>query len=113
MPLPVGGAFHTPLMASARRRLDQALQRTAYAPAAVPVLSAVTAAPYGADIAGTLSRQLTAPVRWRQLLETLPEWGIERIIELGPGGVLAGLARRTLPEMTVLMVATPADLDAL
>ena len=113
LPLPVGGAFHSPLMAPARRRLDQALQSTAYAPAAVPVLSAVTAAPYGADIAGTLSRQLTAPVRWRQLLETLPEWGIERIVELGPGGVLAGLARRTLPEMTVLTVATPADLDAL
>ena len=123
LPLPVGGAFHTPLMAPARERLDVVLGRTRYAPAALPVLSGVTARAYGSDPSGTrladsdpagiLSRQLTAPVRWRELLESLPARGVDRLVELGPGGVLAGLATRTLPGVRVATVATPDDLAAL
>jgi len=78
----------------------------------MPVLSAVTVGPYD-DVAGTLSRQLTAPVRWRQLLEALPELGVERVVEVGPGGVLAGLVKRTLPGVAVTTVATPDDLATL
>lgn len=111
--LPVGGAFHTPLMAPARERLDVALRAATCSPPRVTVLSAVTVAPYDADVAGTLSRQLTAPVRWRQVLQSLPALGVDRVVELGPGGVLAGLVKRTLPGVEVHSVATPDDAAAL
>jgi [acyl-carrier-protein] S-malonyltransferase len=63
---------------------------------------------------GVLSRvQLTAPVRWRQTCEAIPALGIDRVVELGPGGVLAGLAKRCLPGTPVLSVSTPDDLEAL
>ena len=113
LPLPVGGAFHTPLMASARSRLEVVLRAAAYAPPRVPVLSAVTAREHGPDVAGLLSQQLTAPVRWREVLLALPGRGAERVVELGSGGVLAGLVKRTLPGMAVLSVAAPEDLARL
>jgi [acyl-carrier-protein] S-malonyltransferase len=113
LPLPVGGAFHTPLMEPARRDLDRALAQASYAPPAVPVLSAVDARPYAGDVAGTLSRQLTAPVRWREVVEALPAYGVDTVVEVGPGGVLAGLVTRTLPGVRVLSVASPDDVAAL
>ena len=113
LPLPVGGAFHTPLMEPARERLEVALREVTYAAPAVPVLSAVTAQPYGEDAASALSQQLTAPVRWRQVLEALPAHGVDRVVELGPGGVLTGLVKRTLPGVRAVSVATPADLALL
>lgn len=113
LPLPVGGAFHTPLMAPARERFEVALRTAAYGPSRVPVLSGVTVKAYDGDVAGVLSRQLTAPVRWRQLLGRLASYGVERVVEVGPGGVLAGLVRRTLPAVAVVAVATPEDLAAL
>lgn len=109
LPLPVGGAFHTPLMAPARARLEVALRKVSYAPPAVPVLSAVDVRLYGDDVPETLSRQLTAPVRWRQVVEALPGYGVDTVVEIGPGGVLAGLVRRTLPGMRVVSLATPED----
>ena len=113
LPLPVGGAFHTPLMEPARARLEVALREVTYAVPAVPVLSAVTARPYGPDPAAILSQQLTAPVRWRQVLEALPAHGVDRVVELGPGGVLTGLVKRTLPGVRAVSVASPADLALL
>lgn len=113
LPLPVGGAFHTPLMEPARVRLDLALREATYAAPAVPVLSAVTAQPYDEDPARTLSRQLTAPVRWRQVLQALPAYGVDRVVELGPGGVLTGLVKRTLPGVRAVSIASPADLAQL
>lgn len=111
--LPVGGAFHTPLMEPARAGLDVALREATYAVPAVAVLSGVTAAAYDEDPAAVLSRQLTAPVRWRQVLEALPALGVDRVVELGPGGVLTGLVKRTLPDVRAFSVATPADLAQL
>lgn len=113
LPLPVGGAFHTPLMRPAQRRLDVALREASYAHPAVPVLTAVTAQEYGDDPASTLSQQLTAPVRWRQVLEALPAYGVDRVVELGPGGVLTGLVKRTLPGVRAVSVSQPADLALL
>lgn len=116
LPLPVGGAFHTPLMAPARKTLDVAVACVPYARPEVPVLSAVDARPYRDDprsAAATLSRQLTAPVRWRQVLEALPAYGVDTVVELGPGGVLTGLVKRTLPGMRAVSVATPADVEQL
>lgn len=113
LPLPVGGAFHTPLMESARARFETALREVSPALPGVPVLSGVTAEPYDADVAGTLSRQLTAPVRWREVLLALPALGVDRVVELGPGGVLTGLVKRTLPDVRAVAVASPADLALL
>lgn len=113
LPLPVGGAFHTPLMAPARARFDTALLEVAYAHAGTPVLSAVTAQSYGPEVADTLSQQLTAPVRWREVVQALPRYAVDTVIEVGPGGVLAGLVRRTLPDVRVLSVATADDVAAL
>ena len=113
LPLPVGGAFHTPLMAPARDRLDVALREVCATAPAVPVLSAVTAEAYGEDVTALLSQQLTAPVRWRQVLEALPAHGVDRVVELGPGGVLTGLVKRTLPGVHAVSVAAPADLSLL
>ena len=113
LPLPVGGAFHTPLMEPARARLQVALREATYAVPSTPVLSAVTAQPYGEDPAAALSQQLTAPVRWRQVLEALPAYGVDRVVELGPGGVLTGLVKRTLPGVRAVSIASPADLALL
>lgn len=110
LPLPVGGAFHTPLMAPARERLEAALAEATYAPGRVPVLRGETATAYGTDVATALSSQLTAPVRWRALMESLD---VERVVEVGPGGVLTGLAKRCRPDLVAVSVSSPTDLESL
>jgi [acyl-carrier-protein] S-malonyltransferase len=115
LPLPVGGAFHTPLMAPARDRLRKALASvTFHQPEPVVVANVDARAHNGAEEwPSLLSAQLCSPVRWRQSLETLGESGARSFVELGPGGVLTGLVRRTLagPDLLALSVATPADLE--
>lgn len=113
LPLPVGGAFHTPLMEPAQGRLDAALQAAAWHDRGATVLSAVTAAPYEGDWPALLSRQLTAPVRWRQTVEALVARGVDTVVEVGPGGVLTGLVKRTAPGVRAISIATPDDLEQL
>ena len=113
LPLPVGGAFHTPLMEPARARLEAALAAVSYGEAQVPVLSNVTAQPHDGHVQRRLSEQLTAPVRWRESLKQLPALGVDTVLELGAGGVLTGLTSRTLPDLRALSVATPEDLEKL
>lgn len=115
MPLPVGGAFHTPLMASARDRLRKALAAATFCEPDVPVVANVDARLHDdADTwPGLLSAQLCSPVRWRQSLLALRDAGAGVFVELGPGGVLTGLAKRTVPGAQALAVATPDDLDRL
>lgn len=111
LPLPVGGAFHTPLMAPAREGLDAALSSVAFAPAAA-VLSGVTAQPYD-DVRAELSAQLTAPVRWRATCEAIAARGADTVVEVGPGAVLTGLVKRSASGVRAVAVATPADVAAL
>jgi [acyl-carrier-protein] S-malonyltransferase len=115
--LPVGGAFHTPLMASARDRLRKALAAATFFESDPAVVANVDAKAHaeGEDWPGLLSAQLCAPVRWRQSLDTLFSSGARTFVELGPGGVLSGLAKRVLPSGSVVSctVATPAELQAL
>jgi [acyl-carrier-protein] S-malonyltransferase len=115
IPFPVAGAFHTSLMASARPRLRKALAAAAMVAPEIPVVANVDARPHetAAEWMGLLSAQLCSPVRWRQSLEAMAEMGAIRVIEVGPGGVLTGLAKRTLPDVLALGVAVPDDLDAL
>jgi len=115
MPIPVGGAFHTPLMAPARDRLRKAIDQTDIRDPDGIVVANVDAEAH-ADAAAwrdLLNAQLCSPVRWRQTLHTLADAGFTTFVELGPGTVLTGLAKRTIAEAKRLSVATPAEIDSL
>jgi [acyl-carrier-protein] S-malonyltransferase len=96
MPLAVSGAFHTEAMAQAVPEFRAALARIDVRPPRVPVFSSVTARPFD-DIRAELADALVRPVCWRETLFALREQGTERFVEVGPGKVLKGLVRRTLP----------------
>jgi [acyl-carrier-protein] S-malonyltransferase len=97
MELDVTGAFHSPMMAGAVPEFERALAATAFGEPAegTTVISAVTAQPF-TDPRRELADALTMPVRWREVMVTLQELGAERFIDVGPGRVLTGLAKRTL-----------------
>lgn len=115
MPIPVGGAFHTPYMAPARERLRKALAAATFCEPEVPVVANVDARPHRdpEEWRALLSAQLCSPVRWRQTLVRLQDEGASVFVELGPGGVLTGLVKRTLPQARAIAVATPDDIDRL
>ncbi len=115
MPIPVSGAFHTQLMLPARARLRQTLEAVDFHSPEVPVVANVDARVHTdpAEWPGLLSAQLCSPVRWRQSLETLGGRGATVLAELGPGGVLTGMVRRTIPDVRGVAVAVPSDLDKL
>ena len=98
MPLPVSGAFHTPFMAPARDRLRKAIAEADPRDTEVPVISNVDALAHntGAEWASLLSAQLCSPVRWKHCLLALEDAGVTEFVELGPGGVLTGMAKRTV-----------------
>jgi malonyl CoA-acyl carrier protein transacylase len=98
MPLPVTGAFHSPMMESAVPEFVAALQRVEFGEPRVTVLSAVTAEPFD-DIRRRLAEALTMPVRWRETMLELHRLGADRFVEVGPGRVLTGLAKRTLRDV--------------
>jgi [acyl-carrier-protein] S-malonyltransferase len=95
--LVVSGAFHSPLMETARQGLKHALDLTTFRDAAIPVYANVTAEPVtrAADIRELLYRQLTSPVRWEQTIKNMARDGAATFYELGPGKVLQGLTKRT------------------
>jgi [acyl-carrier-protein] S-malonyltransferase len=115
LPIPVGGAFHTPYMAPARDRLRKALAAIDLRAGDRPLVANVDGKIHqqGADWASLLTTQLCSPVRWRQSLHTLHDLGVTRLVELGPGTVLTGLAKRTLPGVATNTVATPDEIDRL
>ena len=101
MILPVAGAFHSPLMASAVPAFQAALAQVGVAPARVTVISAVTAEPFE-DVRAGLVAALTGPVRWREVMLALHAQGVDRYVEVGPGKVLTGLAKRTLKDVELV-----------
>jgi [acyl-carrier-protein] S-malonyltransferase len=113
MALPVGGAFHSPLMASAQERLDKALRTATFRTAATPVVTNTDAAAHTDGFADLLSAQLVAPVRWRQSLGTMASMGATTFVELGPGVELSGMVKRTVPGAARTNVAKPEDLEQL
>ncbi|MFZ9924158.1 MAG: ACP S-malonyltransferase, partial [Ilumatobacteraceae bacterium] len=98
MSLPVSGAFHTPFMNAARDRLRLALAAAKPRDADVPIVSNVDALLHqsGDDWASLLSAQLCSPVRWKHVLLELQKQSVAGYVELGPGGVLSGMVKRTL-----------------
>lgn len=115
MPLQVSGAFHTPFMSSARDRLRNAIADASPRDTEVPVVSNVDALAHntGDEWTSLLSAQLSSPVRWKHCLLTLAELGVNNFVELGPGGVLTGMAKRTVEGARTISVATPEELDKL
>jgi [acyl-carrier-protein] S-malonyltransferase len=94
--LPVGGAFHSPLMEPARAELAQAIESTTVAVPVCPVYQNVTARPTidPAEIKKNLVDQLTGPVRWTQTVQHMIADGATHFIEVGPGKVLQGLVKK-------------------
>ena len=95
--LTVSGAFHSPLMESARDGLRKALDTTAVSDAGVPVYANVTGEPVirSSEIRELLCRQLTSPVRWEETIRNMVRDGAIEFTEVGPGKVLQGLIKRT------------------
>jgi [acyl-carrier-protein] S-malonyltransferase len=100
--LPVGGAFHSPLMEPARVELEAAIQATRLNAPLCPVYQNVDAKPYTdpASIKKNLIAQLTAPVRWTQTVRNMVAAGLTTCVELGPGNVLQGLVKKIAPNVT-------------
>jgi malonyl CoA-acyl carrier protein transacylase len=102
MELDVSGAFHSPMMASAVPEFAAALEQIEFSAPRVPVYSAVTAQPFGEDPRHELTAGLTMPVRWRKVMLALHEQGADRFVDVGPGRVLTGLAKRTLADVELV-----------
>ncbi len=114
MPLNVGGAFHTPLMREAAEDLLQELAGVQLHDSSVPVVSNEDARPYtdGEGWRTRLVTHLVRPVRWRSVMDTLAAAGATTFVEVGHGSMIAGLAKRGVPDVVVRNVATPADLTS-
>lgn len=97
MPLAVRGAFHTEAMAPALLEFEATLAGIDVSEPKVPVFSSVTAEPFD-DVRRCLAQALVRPVRWRQTLLALRDLGVDRFVDVGPGKVLRGLVRRTVPD---------------
>ena len=100
--LPVGGAFHSPLMEPARKELAEAIEATAFHTPRCPIYQNVDALPHTDpdEIRRNLLMQLTSPVRWTQTVKNMVADGATAFVEVGPGTVLQGLVKKIAPEVT-------------
>jgi [acyl-carrier-protein] S-malonyltransferase len=112
VPLKVSGAFHSPLMAAASAEFNDVLAAVEFNTAKVPVLSNVEPTPSTeADVLKQrLIQQMTGGVRWREISLALPENGIGRVVEIGPGNVLTGLIKRTCSGLILENIRSTAEL---
>lgn len=108
LPLSVGGAFHSPLMEPARKQLEEAITEAMFSTPGCPVYQNVDAKPHTnpEEIKHNLIAQLTAPVRWTQIVREMLADGVGEFTELGPGNVLQGLIRKVDAEAIVESKAT-------
>ena len=112
-PLAVAGAFHTHYMAPAAESLGEFAAGLEMADPRPILLSNADGAAVdtGADLIARLVRQVTLPVRWDLCLRSCRDLGVTAAVELAPGGVLAGIAKRELPGIELVAIKTPDDLD--
>jgi [acyl-carrier-protein] S-malonyltransferase len=115
MDLPVGGAFHSPLMARGERGFAGALEAAPFREGRIPVVSNVTAGLSWTveEVRAALRHQITGQVRWRESVATMLHYGVTTFVEVGPGKVLSGLVSRCTKgqDVTVLNVEDPASLE--
>ena len=114
VPLPVSAPFHCALMQPAQDRLAPELRALPVKPPSMPVVANVDAAPKtdGPSAIDALVRQVSAPVRWEEVVRTLASAGIRAYVEVGPGTVLSGLVRKIDRAARVANLEAPSDLDA-
>lgn len=115
VPLPVSGAFHSPLMEFAREGLADALEHLEIGTPRCPVYLNVTGEPTtdAGEIRKRLLEQLTAPVRWTQTMRNMQRDGASVFSEIGPGNVLSGLVRRTLGrDVEAIQVGAAGEIEA-
>jgi [acyl-carrier-protein] S-malonyltransferase len=114
IPLTVSAPFHCRLIASAAEAMRAALADVALQVPVVPVVANVTAAPVTEpdEIRALLVKQVTGTVRWRESVVYMAGQGVDRLVEVGTGKVLAGLAKRIAREVASMNVAEPADVAA-
>jgi [acyl-carrier-protein] S-malonyltransferase len=112
LPLPVSAPFHSPLMTSAAKRLTEALLNIQIGEFSFPVVGNVEALPYMEldSVKPLLIKQVCAPVLWDESVLKMQELGITQYIEIGPGKVLSGLAKRIAKGSTALNIS---DVDSL
>ena len=115
MPLPVGGAFHTPFMGSASDRLAKAIDKVEFREPDFPVYANVDAAAHTnpADWPDLLSRQLCSPVRWCQQMRQIIADGGSTFVEIGPGKALTAMIKRIDKSKETYCINTPDDIDVL
>jgi len=113
MPLPVSGAFHSPLMSEAGEMMATELQAADIAAPRIPVVANVDgeAKTDAEAVRAALAAQVTSSVLWQQSVERIVEAGVETIVEIGPGTVLSGMIRRISRDVTVLNVGDAASLE--
>jgi [acyl-carrier-protein] S-malonyltransferase len=113
IPLPVAGAYHSPLMASAQPKLQAELDAVQIQPPTVPVISNVSATPHSSaeDIRSRMVEQVTSSVLWEASMRHLLAQGFTRFIELGPGTALSGFMKRIDKSAQMLNVADLASLE--
>ena len=112
IPLPVSGAFHSPFMAEAAAAFSTHLDGVSFADARVPVLSNTDPTPStdAGVIKQRLRDQMTTGVRWRETMDAMTAAGVDTLVEIGPGNVLSGLAKRALSGVVTSQLASAADL---
>ena len=113
MILPVGGAFHSPLMASAQDRMREFLDTMTFNKPKIDIIPNVTATQErdAMMLKELLIEQLTAPVKWYQTMKAVNQYGIDTFIEVGPGKVLAGLAKREIRNANIMNIDTLQDVE--
>lgn len=114
LPLNVSGPFHTPLMAEAARLLGQKLSGVTWGELRFPVLFNATAKPLAAaeTVGQLLEKQVKMPVLFEQTILDLAAYGVDTIIEIGPGRVLAGFVKKTAPQINVHTIEDLAGFHA-
>jgi [acyl-carrier-protein] S-malonyltransferase len=114
VPLPVSAPFHCSLMAPVQPRLAQVLTAIQFRKPSAPIVANVTAEPNGdpARIVELLVSQVTSPVRWVETIQRMALSGVDTLVELGPGKVLTGLARRIDKKLRAFSVEDPQTLRA-
>lgn len=112
IPLAVSGAFHSPFMAVAAKRLYVHMAEMSFAQPKMTVYSNYTAKPYEGSAAELLREQIQNPVQWQRIVENMIESGVDTFIEVGPGKTLAGLIGKINPRVKVMSVENKETLEA-
>ena len=112
IPLQVSGAFHSPFMHEASKKFALELDQVTFQDAQVPVLSNVDPTPTlsGDILKDRLKKQMTTGVRWRETMDTMQKEGITTMVEIGPGNVLSGLAKRSMKGILASQISNASDL---